>query len=151
VNERPKFFLDSNIFIYSFDAMEVAKRSRAIEVVDRISRARSGVISVQVLNESYVNWTRRSRISMPPDEASGMVNLLIRRFRVLDLTLDCVETAIRLTMQHSLQYWDALLCATALKSGVSYLLSEDMQDGRELEGIRIINPLQPDFDLSLLD
>lgn len=72
-------------------------------------------------------------------------------YRVLDLTPAVVLEGCRGSIEHGLPFWDALIWATAKLNQVPYLLTEDAEHGRFLEGVRFLNPFDPSFDLAVLD
>ena len=150
MNGSPAYLLDSNIIVYAFDARDVLKRRRAIEVVNRLAELNVAAVSPQILGETYVSLTHRSRVAMGLEEAERAIWRLVSLFEVFDLSIESVREAIRISRLVRLQYWDALLISTARLNGLSFLLSEDMQDGQTIEGVRIVNPLSPDFDLGAL-
>ena len=147
MNGSPAYLLDSNIIVYAFDARDVLKRRRAIEVVNRLAELNVAAVSPQILGETYVSLTHRSRVAMGLEEAERAIWRLVSLFEVFDLSIESVREAIRISRLVRVQYWDALLISTARLNGLSFLLSEDMQDGQLIEGVRIVNPLSPDFDL----
>ena len=147
MNGSPAYLLDSNIIVYAFDARDVLKRRRAIEVVNRLAKLNVAAVSPQILGETYVSLTHRSRVAMGLEEAERAIWRLVSLFEVFDLSIESVREAIRISRLVRVQYWDALLISTARLNGLSFLLSEDMQDGQTIEGVRIVNPLSPDFDL----
>ncbi|HEY4685050.1 MAG TPA: PIN domain-containing protein [Dehalococcoidia bacterium] len=150
MNGSPAYLLDSNIIVYAFDARDVLKRRRAIEVVNRLAKLNVAAVSPQILGETYVSLTHRSRVAMGLEEAERAIWRLVSLFEVFDLSIESVREAIRISRLVRVQYWDALLISTARLNGLSFLLSEDMQDGQTIEGVRIVNPLSPDFDLGAL-
>lgn len=150
MNGSPAYLLDSNIIVYAFDARDVLKRRRAIEVVNRLAELNVAAVSPQILGETYVSLTHRSRVAMGLEEAERAIWRLVSLFEVFDLSIESVREAIRISRLVRVQYWDALLISTARLNGLSFLLSEDMQDGQTIEGVRIVNPLSPDFDLGAL-
>ena len=150
MNGSPAYLLDSNIIVYAFDARDVLKRRRAIEVVNRLAKLNVAAVSPQILGETYVSLTHRSRVAMGLEEAERAIWRLVSLFEVFDLSIESVREAIRISRLVRVQYWDALLISTARLNGLSFLLSEDMQDGQLIEGVRIVNPLSPDFDLGAL-
>ena len=150
MNGSPAYLLDSNIIVYAFDARDVLKRRRAIEVVSRLAKLNVAAVSPQILGETYVSLTHRSRVAMGLEEAERAIWRLVSLFEVFDLSIESVREAIRISRLVRVQYWDALLISTARLNGLSFLLSEDMQDGQTIEGVRIVNPLSPDFDLGAL-
>jgi predicted nucleic acid-binding protein len=133
-------FLDTNILLYSIsrDPAEARKRDIAIALLD----ADDVVLSVQVLQEFYVQATRASRPdALPHDIAVGLIRTWLR-FKVQDITLPIMLDALEIKIAHGLYYWDAAIVAAARALGCCELMSEDMTHGREVEGVRIVNPFR---------
>lgn len=131
-------FLDTNILIYSIsrDPSEAAKRSRSIELLERDD----GALSVQVLQEFYVQATRPTRRdSLPHDLALGLVKAWTR-FVVQETTLAVMMRALEIKAAHGFSYWDSAIVAAAEALGCRTLYSEGMAHDRRIAGLRIINP-----------
>jgi predicted nucleic acid-binding protein len=132
-------FFDTNILIYADDKDEPVKRRRSVNLVEEHRRARTGVVSPQVLQEYFVTATRKLRLD--PAIARRKVELL-SEFDVSFPEISDILAAIDLHRLHDFSFWDALILRTAKQAGCSILLSEDMQAGREVDGLRIVNPFQ---------
>jgi predicted nucleic acid-binding protein len=133
-------FLDTNILLYSIsrDAAEAAKRSRAIDLIDGDQNA----LSVQVLQEFYVQATRPTRTdALSHDTATALVRTWLR-FQVQEITVPLMIHALKIKAAYRLSYWDAAIVAAARALGCRELYSEDMIDGRDIEGTVIVNPFQ---------
>jgi predicted nucleic acid-binding protein len=133
-------FLDTNVLLYSVsrDPVEAAKRDIAQALLDTEDRA----LSVQVLQEFYVQATRASRAdALPHDIAAGLIRTWLR-FKVQETTLPVMLGALEIKAAHHLSYWDAAIVAAARALGCRELLSEDMSHGREIEGVLIVNPFR---------
>jgi len=118
--------------------------------VTRLANLGRCAVSAQVLGEVYVSLTRRSQLDIPAAEAREVVERVANAFPVLDVTRLTAEEAMRLAARYQLVYWDCLILSVAKFANIGVVLSEDMQDGQEVEGVRIMNPLLSSFDLSLL-
>ncbi len=137
---KPVRFLDTNILLYSIscDPGEGRKREVAIALLDRDDNA----ISAQVLSEFYVQATRPTRRDAIPHEiAAGLVTAW-GRFPVQPITLAIVTEAMHLRALHGFSYWDSAIIAAAIALGCEELCSEDMSHGREVDGVRIVNPFR---------
>ncbi|MGB8769082.1 MAG: PIN domain-containing protein [Candidatus Korobacteraceae bacterium] len=130
-------FLDTNVLIYTDDRSAPSKQRRALHLLAEHRRARTGVVSLQVLQEYFVTVTRKLRVDAVI--ARRKVELLAE-FDVVIPQLTDVLAAIDLHRLHGFSFWDALVLRAATQSGCSVLLSEDMQDAREIDGVRIVNP-----------
>jgi len=135
----PDFF-DTNILLYSIsrEPAELGKHERAVTLLERDG----GALSVQVLQEFYVQATRQSRADpLPHDIAVGLISTWTR-FRIQEITLSILERALEIKAAHGFSYWDSAIIAAACALGCRRLYSEDMSHGREIEGMIIINPFR---------
>ncbi len=133
-------FLDTNILLYSIsrDRAEARKRDIAIALLD----ADDVALSVQVLQEFYVQATRATRPdALPHDIAAGLIRTWLR-FKIQETTLPVMLGALDIKAAYGLSYWDAAIVAAARALGCRELLSEDMSHGREVEGVRIVDPFR---------
>jgi predicted nucleic acid-binding protein len=132
-------FFDTNVLIYADDKGSPAKQRRAVELVAEHRRAGTGVVSLQVLQEYFVAATRKLRVDAAV--ARRKVELLAE-FDVAAPELADVLAAIDLHRLHGFSFWDALVLRCAKQSGCTVLLTEDLQDRREVDGVRIVNPFR---------
>jgi predicted nucleic acid-binding protein len=132
-------FFDTNVLVYADDAAAPAKQRRAIDLIAEHRRARTGVLSLQVLQEYFVTVTRKLHVDAAV--ARRKVELL-SEFDVAAPEVSDILAAIDLHRLHGFSFWDALILRAAKQAGCSILFSEDMQQAREIDGVRIVNPLQ---------
>jgi predicted nucleic acid-binding protein len=133
-------FLDTNVLLYSIsrDRAETAKREIAIGLLDRDD----GALSVQVLQEFYVQATRQPRKDkLPHDIAAGLIGTWTR-FRVQEITLSIVNVALDIRQSFGLSYWDSAIVAAARALGCRELYSEDMSHGLDIDRVTIVNPFR---------
>jgi predicted nucleic acid-binding protein len=130
-------FFDTNILVYADDKAAPAKQRRAIELVALHRRAGTGVLSLQVLQEYFVTVTRKLRVDA--QIARRKVELLAE-FDVVAPDLDDILAAIDLHRLLGFSFWDALVLRTAKEAACTVLLSEDLQPGRTMDGVQIVNP-----------
>jgi len=135
-----KTFVDSNILIYAHDVDQAEKYKIAKELLIELLRTRSGVLSPQVLQEFYVNVTRK--IAAPISKRAARV--IVEDFSVLsiDTTADDIAAAFRIEDESKISFWDALICASALKANAKVIVSEDLNAGQKIVGIRVENPFK---------
>ncbi len=107
-------------------------------------------MSVQCLTEFYSATTRRLPEPLVPRVALEQVGRLVQSCLVLDLTPAIVLEACRGSAEYRLSLWDGLIWASAKMNGVPYVLTEDAEHGRFLEGVTYLNPFDPRFDLAPL-
>lgn len=135
-----KAFLDTNILLYAVELHrdENAKTATAQGLVARTDWA----ISVQVCQEFFVQATRRSRPNrLSAELATGLIASW-RRQPVQDMTLAIFDDAVALHRRHGFSYWDCAIIAAARAQGCEVLWTEDMDDGRVVEGMRVANPFR---------
>jgi predicted nucleic acid-binding protein len=140
---KARHFLDTNILLYSIssDPAEAAKRECARLLMDRDG----GALSIQVLQEFYVQATRFTRLDPLPHEiAIGLIGTWTR-FAVQEITPSILNAALEIKSSHGFSYWDSAIIAAARALGCGELYSEDMSHGREIEGILIVNPFRSNF------
>lgn len=130
-------FLDSNILVYAEDSADPVKQKKAINLILEHGSRRSGVVSLQVLGEYFFAATRK--VHLDPGTARNQVEFY-SRFHLVEPTVTDVLAAIDLHRLHRFSYWDSLILQCAIRSGCRVLLSEDMQNGREFGGVKIVNP-----------
>jgi predicted nucleic acid-binding protein len=134
-----RFFIDTHVFVYADDAGNADKRARALGIVDHAVRSGLGVISTQVLLEFYAVATRKLAVS--PELARAKVALL-SRMDVVEVSPSDVLGAIDNQRLHGVSIWDGLILRCAKKAGCTRLLSEDLQQDRDYDGVRVENPFR---------
>ena len=132
-------FFDTNVLVYSDDKASPAKQRRALDLLAEHRRSGTGVVSLQVLQEYFVTITRKLRVDA--HIARRKVELLAE-FDVATPEVADILAAIDLHRLHGFSFWDALVVRAAKQAGCTVLLSEDLQEAREIDGIRIVNPFK---------
>lgn len=133
-----KTFIDTNVLVYAHDADAGRKHQVAKGIVRSLSQQRSGVLSMQVLQEFYVNVTRKTASPLSKSEARAIIE---------DFTHWCVVTspsdirqAFLIEDGAMISFWDALMVAAAVKAGATRIVTEDLNHGQTIAGIPIENP-----------
>lgn len=134
-----KVFLDTNLLVYLFDGDAPAKQERARALLADPGLAGKLLISVQVLQEFYVTVTRKLAHPLDPGMAYRAVQDLTA-LTVVPTDASLVLLAIARSRKDQLSFWDALIVEAAISGGADRLLTEDMQDGRVHESLRVENP-----------
>jgi len=145
-----RVFVDTNILVYAYDRTDLAKQTRALEVLDHLVITGQGLLSVQVLAEFF--WVATTKLANPlrVEETQWQIYWYLQIWPIAEVTPLIVLEAIRGGREHRLAYWDAQVWATALLNQVPVVLSEDFQDGLIVEGIRFLNPFRHQFSLAQL-
>lgn len=139
-------FVDTKVLISAEDGAEADKQHSALAWIERLWRARSGRLSTQVLNEFYVNVTRKLKPAMPQGDARARVRRYAAGWNPWQIDHATVETAWAMEARHGLQYWDCLVLAAAQHSGCTLVLSEDMQHQGRYGAVQVINPFLASID-----
>jgi predicted nucleic acid-binding protein len=132
-----RVFVDTNIFVYTDDRAARIKRVRARTVLSELIRTKRAVVSTQVMQEYFAAAIKK--LGLSPERA----RIRVERLGRLDVVLirpELILGAIDLCRLHALSFWDALVVRSASAAGCGRLLSEDLQDGQSIDGVRIENP-----------
>ncbi|MBO9577445.1 MAG: PIN domain-containing protein [Microbacteriaceae bacterium] len=133
-------FVDTNVLLYAVSTAEDEEAKR--ETARRILRDGDLALSTQVLQEFYVQATRPSRDGALTHEQAGGLIESFTRFPLQETTLGVVLGALDVRRRHGVSYWDAAIIAAASALGCSTLLSEDLADGRDYDGVVVVNPFR---------
>jgi len=134
-----RVFVDTNVLIYAHDLDAGLKHDRAVSLVSDLWEKENGILSVQVLQEFYVNVTRKISRSLTPASARGVIQNYLA-WHVETNEPSTVLLASEIGERNLLSFWDALIVASASKAGADRILSEDLNHGQVIEGILIENP-----------
>lgn len=135
-----RFFLDTNIFVYSFDTKAPAKAKRAVQLIRRAVDSGEGITSYQAVQEFFNVALRRFSPAMTAAEAEQYLITVLRPLLVVNSSPALYFSAFRINEKHRLSWYDSLIVAAAMEGGCDRLLTEDLQDGQKIEGMRIENP-----------
>ena len=131
-------FIDSNILLYalSTDPDEAPKAAKALNLLDQPN----GALSVQVLQEFYVQATRETKADrITHDQAVALITSW-ERFKVQEVTLQVMHAAFQSRKRFRASYWDAAIIEAARAAGCDVIYSEDLNDGQDFAGVRVKNP-----------
>lgn len=133
-------FIDTNLLVYADAGDERKKQRLAINRIRHLRKVRSGVVSTQVLQE-FVNVALR-KLRLPVEQVRSRL-AVYERFEIVPASPQGIRAALDLTVLHKLAFYDALIVEAAARAGCAELLSEDMQAGAVIAGVRIVNPFEP--------
>jgi predicted nucleic acid-binding protein len=134
-------FVDTNVLLYAHDRSAGVKREIASTLLAELWGSRTGALSTQVLQEFYVNATRKLPKPLPAARARAVV----RRYATWPLHVvepGDIVAASELERRHRQSFWDALIITAASRMGVVRLASEDLQHGRRIAGMEIFDPFR---------
>jgi predicted nucleic acid-binding protein len=132
-------FVDSNVLVYLHDVSAGSKREQARELVDRLWQNRRGCLSIQVLQEFYVNVTQKVPTPLPVDAAWRLV-FAFGGWRTHRPATEDVLAAIELQQRHRVSFWDGMILRSAGSLGCGIVWSEDLNAGQLYDGVRVLNP-----------
>ena len=133
-----KTFIDTNVLIYAHDVDATEKHQIAKTVLQTLWTERTGVLSTQVLQEFYVNVTRKIQSPL----SKNLARLVVSSYVIwcVDTTPAEISMAFRVEDESRIGFWDALIVSAAAKSGATRILSEDLNAGQRIAGILVENP-----------
>jgi len=137
--EAARQFVDTNVLIYAHDVSAGPKHARAKQLLADLWAQGRGCLSIQVLQEFYVNITAKVQRPLDPETARQRVEDL-SYWIVHSPTADDVVAAIRLQQTARLAFWDAMVIVSALRLECRVLWSEDLNRGQTIDGLAISNP-----------
>jgi predicted nucleic acid-binding protein len=135
-----KFFLDTNIFAYTFDPRAPAKAKKAAQLVRQAADTGRGIVSYQVVQEFFNVAFRRFLEPMNVAEAEQYLITVFRPLLAVHSSPALYVEALRITAKHRIGWYDALIVAAALEGRCDALYTEDLQHGWKIEGLTIENP-----------
>lgn len=136
---KDRIFVDTNILIYAHDLDAGSKHRKAASVIESLWDDKTGVLSTQVLQEFYVNVTKKIAKPLSRAQARGIVE----NYFSWCIEVNEPETILRaseIEERYSLSFWDAMIVAAASRANVETILTEDLNNGQIIEGIQIENP-----------
>ncbi|MDY6853971.1 MAG: PIN domain-containing protein [Thermodesulfobacteriota bacterium] len=136
-----KVFLDSNIIVYAYDRHEPNKLAKARSLLKSGITQENAVVSSQVFGEFFVVVTQRIKEPLSADEAMRIIEIL-SVLPVVEIDLSLVKHAIETHKAYGISYWDSLILAAAEYAECRKLISEDLSDGQEYNGIIVENPFR---------
>lgn len=134
-------FVDTSVLVYAHDLSAGEKRRRAVELVVRLGRSQSGLLSVQVLMELAATLTRKVARPLPLPTVSAIVHDL-GSWRVHGPSAEDVEAALRIAQSSSVSIWDAMIVRSASALGADVLWTEDLSHGQSYDGVPVRDPFR---------
>lgn len=133
-----EFFVDTNIFIYQLEALDARKKQIADGIVD--DALSNGCISFQVIQECLNTVVRKAEIPLDANDAQRYLDEVLRPlWRVMPSTR-LYRDGLDVQARYQYSFYDSLIIAAALEAGCKRLLTEDLQHGQQIYGLKIENP-----------
>ncbi len=137
-----RFFLDTNIFVYSFDSSSPAKREKSLALIEEALASHGGFISWQVVQEFLNVATRKFSVPMKPAESQKYLTAVLAPLCDVFPSVPIYEEALRIKEQAGFSFYDSLIVAAAHSGGAGILYSEDLSHGQKIAGVTIQNPFR---------
>ena len=134
-----KVFVDTNIIVYAYDISAGEKHRKAVEIMKDIWSTGYGIISSQVLQEFFVNVTRKIAKPLNVLTAKEIVKDLLK-WKTVSINGEIILEAIDIHNEYKYSFWDSAIIAAAIEGGAGVLLSEDLRDKHKIKGLVIKNP-----------
>lgn len=133
-------FIDTNVLLYAI-SRHPEEQEKAIRANDILS-AGDAALSIQVLQEFYVQATRDSRPDPITDEHAVKLVESFLRFPTVEITTEVMLAALATRERFRISYWDAAILEAARSLGCDVVLSEDLSDGEDYAGVQVVNPFR---------
>ena len=134
-------FVDTNVLLYSVStaAEDRSKLQTALSLLD----SKELVLSVQVLQEFYIQATRNNKPDqLTHEQAILLIESFLLRYPVQAMTVSLMRSALAAKERYRISYWDAAVIEAARASGCDTVLTEDLNDGQDYGGVRVVNPFR---------
>ena len=135
-----RFFLDTNIFVYSFDRSAVGKARTAAQLIRKALTTQKGIVSYQVVQEFFNVALRRFSQPMKQADAEQYLGMVFRPLLGVHSSSALYSEALRLKAQSRLAWYDSLIVSAAIQAQCNFLFTEDLQHGQRFGSLQIANP-----------
>jgi|SRR5580658_52611 predicted nucleic acid-binding protein len=135
-----RFFLDTNIFVYSFDASSPKKAAQAQKLIRNALATGGGIVSYQVVQEFFIVALRRFSKPMSSLDAQQYLSTTFRPLLAVHSSPALYGEALRIGARFELPWYDSLIVASAIEGECAVLYSEDFQDGQQIGSLTLSNP-----------
>jgi predicted nucleic acid-binding protein len=137
-----KFFIDTNLLVYAIDPTEPGKQAVALKWLAVAHESGDGCLSYQVVQEWFNVVLRKAAVPLSAEQAVSIYRRLIEPLWHVQSSRELVDSALDLHQHNSLSWWDSLIVSAAIQGGCDRLLSEDLQHGHKVRGVKIVNPFR---------
>ena len=134
-------FVDTNLFVYAHDESAGRKREIARDLIAGLWETREGCLSIQVMQETFVNLTRKVPNPLPSRDAAALVEDL-SAWKVHVPGPRDVLSAVELHDRVGVSFWDAMILTSARSLGCRFFYSEDLNAGQTYDGVLVVNPFE---------
>lgn len=137
-----RFFLDTNILIYAIDGTDPGKQAVAQKWVAQAHESGDGLVSYQVVQEWFNVVLRKAEVPLSAEEAASIYRQFIEPLWRVQSSRELLDAALELYRGGSISWWDCLIVSAAIQGGCDSIISEDLQHGRKIQGVKILDPFR---------
>jgi predicted nucleic acid-binding protein len=137
-----KYFLDTNIFIYSFDHAQPEKKERSQALISEALQTGAGLISTQVIQEFFSVALGKFVVPLKPEDCKLYLQTVLAPICRVFPDEALYESALDVFKETGYSFYDALILAGALRGGAAILFSEDLSSGHQIGGVKVVNPFE---------
>jgi predicted nucleic acid-binding protein len=135
-----RFFLDTNIFVYSFDRNATIKAQKATQLIRKALTTRKGMISYQVVQEFFNVALRKFSLPMKAADAEQYLGTVFRPLLGVHSSQALYIEALHVQAKSSLSWYDSLIVSAAIQAQCDFLYTEDLQHGQRFRSLQVTNP-----------
>ena len=135
-----KYFIDTNVFVYSFDYRHLSKKKRSEELIQEALKTNAGIISTQVIQEFLNVATQKFEVPLKIEDGRAYLRLVMNPLCQVYPSLALYESCLDIQGETKYTFYDSLILAAAVQGRCDILYSEDLQDGQEVRSVKIVNP-----------
>jgi predicted nucleic acid-binding protein len=137
-----RFFIDTNVFVYSFDDRQPDKKVRALALISDALQTGNGMISWQVMQEFLNVSTRKFLVPLKPEDAKLYLQKVLHPLCQVFPDVDLYSAALEIMTKSGYSFYDSLIIASAQRCGCVTLYSEDLHSGHLVDSVKVINPFK---------
>ncbi|MCG8339462.1 MAG: PIN domain-containing protein [Proteobacteria bacterium] len=137
---KDKYFLDTNIFVYSFDSGEPGKKTVARDLIQNALKEQTGCISSQVIQEFLNVSSRKFNPPLTPQDSLKYLNSVLAPLCDIFTSIELYRKTIETAERWKYSFYDSMILAAAIQTNCTVLYSEDLQHGQNIESLKILNP-----------
>ncbi len=137
---KENYFLDTNIFIYSFDDRSPQKKEISQNLIEGALSSGKGSISFQVIQEFLNVALRKFEVPLSEKDAQVFLGIVLRPLCKAHSSVSLYSKAVEITERYKYSFYDSLIISAALETKSKYLFSEDLQHGQKIEDLEIVCP-----------
>lgn len=139
---KDKYFLDTNIIIYSFDQSEIKKMQIAKKLIKNALKTHNGIISYQVIQKFINAALQKFKIPMEMEDCKSYIYDFLAPICEVFPSIELFRDAIDIKSEAKIGFYDALIAASAIKANARTLYTEDLNDGQKIRSVQIKNPFK---------